>query len=38
VNGDDKLDIITANFNSANISLLLGNGNGTFQTQTTFST
>ena len=38
VNGDGKLDIITANFDSNNTSVLLGNGNGTFQSQTTFAT
>nr|GFD31474.1 hypothetical protein [Tanacetum cinerariifolium] len=31
VNADDKLDIITANYNSASAGVLLGNGNGTFQ-------
>lgn len=31
VNGDGKLDMITANFNSGNVSVRLGNGNGTFQ-------
>ncbi|WP_341882121.1 FG-GAP-like repeat-containing protein [Synechococcus sp. UW140] len=38
VNGDGRLDIITANQYSANVSVLLGNGNGTFQTQATFAT
>ncbi len=38
VNGDGKLDIITANYLNNNSSVLLGNGNGTFQTQTTFAT
>lgn len=31
-NADGKLDIATANFNSDNLSVLLGNGNGTFGT------
>ncbi len=38
VNGDGRLDIVTANRNSNNASVLLGNGNGTFQTQQTFAT
>ena len=38
VNGDGRLDIITANNGSASASLLLGNGNGTFQTAATFAT
>ena len=38
VNGDGRLDMITANQNSNNASVLLGNGNGTFQTQSTFAT
>ncbi|RLS25448.1 MAG: hypothetical protein DWH70_05185 [Planctomycetota bacterium] len=38
VDGDGKLDMITANFNSASVSVLLGNGNGTFKTQSTFDT
>ena len=37
VNGDGKLDIITANYGSNSVSVLLGNGNGTFQPQTTFA-
>ena len=31
-NQDGKLDIVTANQNSNNVSVLLGNGNGTFRT------
>jgi hypothetical protein len=38
VNGDGKLDIITANFSSDTASVLLGNGNGTFGTKTNFAT
>jgi hypothetical protein len=38
VNGDGFLDIITANENDSNVSVLLGNGNGTFKTQATFAT
>src|SRR5262249_28965896 len=30
-NGDGKLDLAVANPNSANVSVLLGNGDGTFQ-------
>jgi uncharacterized repeat protein (TIGR01451 family) len=30
-NGDGKLDLVTANSNNATISVLLGNGDGTFQ-------
>lgn len=29
-NGDNKIDIVTANQGSGNLSILLGNGNGTF--------
>jgi hypothetical protein len=38
VNGDGRLDLITANFDSSTASVLLGNGNGTFQTKTDFDT
>ena len=34
-NGDGKLDLATANAASETISVLLGNGNGTFQTHRT---
>ena len=37
MNGDGKSDIIVANNTSA-VSVLLGNGNGTFQAQQTFAT
>src|SRR5207249_1675711 len=30
VNGDGKLDLVTANFQSNNVTVLLGNGSGTF--------
>ena len=39
VNGDGKLDLITANnANNNTVSVLLGNGNGTFQSQAIFAT
>ena len=38
VNGDGKLDIVTANSGPNNISVLVNNGNGTFGAPTTFST
>jgi len=38
VNGDGKADVIVANAGSYFVSVLLGNGNGTFQTQQTFAT
>ena len=31
-NGDGKLDLAVANYGSNTVSVLLGNGNGTFQT------
>ena len=33
VNGDGKPDLVVANVNSNTVSVLLGNGNGTFQAQ-----
>ncbi|CAF4880835.1 unnamed protein product [Rotaria sp. Silwood1] len=36
-NNDTRLDIAVANYNGNNVGVLLGNGDGTFQTQTTFS-
>ncbi len=36
VNGDGKTDLIVADYASDAVSVLLGNGNGTFQTQQTF--
>ncbi len=38
VNNDTKLDIITANAGADSSSVLLGNGNGTFQTKTDYPT
>jgi hypothetical protein len=37
VNGDSKLDLITAN-GSSTVSVLLGNGDGTFQVKTDYET
>ncbi len=38
VNGDGRLDLLTANSNSNTAGVLLGNGNGTFGAVTTYST
>ena len=38
VNGDGIPDLVVANFDSNTVSVLLGNGNGTFQAQQTFAT
>ena len=38
VNGDGILDLVTANSGSNNVSVLLGNGNGTFGPKTDFGT
>ena len=35
-NGDSFLDLAVANINSVNVSILLGNGNGTFGTAINF--
>lgn len=35
LNGDQKLDVVAVNNGSSNVSVLLGNGDGTFQGQTT---
>ncbi|MEA2192386.1 MAG: hypothetical protein QOI73_2507 [Solirubrobacteraceae bacterium] len=35
---DDKLDLVTANFNANTVSVLLGNNDGTFAPQQTFPT
>lgn len=37
VNGDGRVDIIVANYTSNDVSVFLGNGNGTYQTPLTFS-
>jgi uncharacterized protein (TIGR03437 family) len=37
LNGDGKVDLVTANFGSDNVSLLLGNGDGTFVVTASFS-
>jgi hypothetical protein len=36
VNGDGKPDLLVANYNSGTVGVLLGNGDGTFQSATTF--
>ncbi|WP_199247782.1 VCBS repeat-containing protein [[Phormidium] sp. ETS-05] len=36
-NGDGHLDLAVANADSANVSLLLGNGSGSFNPHTTFA-
>jgi hypothetical protein len=38
VNGDGKSDLIAANQSSNNVSVLLGNGNGTFQAKVDYAT
>ena len=38
VNGDGKPDLVVANAGSNTVSVLLGNGNGTFKPQQTFAT
>ncbi|MGI4871848.1 MAG: FG-GAP-like repeat-containing protein [Janthinobacterium lividum] len=38
VNADGKLDVLTANYNTSNVSVLLGNGNGGFAAAVTYST
>ena len=37
-NGDGKLDLVIANYWGGNFSILLGNGNGTFQSQVKYPT
>src|SRR5271170_3448340 len=36
VNSNTTLDLITANYSSNTVSILIGNGNGTFKTQVTY--
>ena len=36
VNDDGRLDVVVANFSSSNVSVFLGNGDGTYQTPLTF--
>ena len=38
LNGDGKLDLACRNGRCDDVSVLLGNGNGTFQPQTTYAT
>ena len=38
LNGDNKLDIAVANYSDNTVSVLPGNGDGTFGTQVTFAT
>ncbi len=38
LNGDGKLDLVTANQDASTTSVLLGNGNGTFQSKTDYGT
>jgi hypothetical protein len=37
LNGDGRVDTVTANIGSNNVSVLLGNGDGTFAAQATFA-
>jgi hypothetical protein len=37
-NNDNKLDLAVANFGDNTVSVLLGNGDGVFQNQTTYNT
>ncbi len=38
VNGDGQPDLVVANSGSNNVSVLLGNGNGTFQSAVNYAT
>lgn len=38
LNDDGRVDVVVANYNSSNVSVFLGNGDGTYQTPLTFST
>ncbi|MBI4327963.1 MAG: VCBS repeat-containing protein, partial [Chloroflexi bacterium] len=37
LNGDGKLDVVVANLSDNNLSVLLGNGDGTFQSRTNYA-
>ena len=37
-NGDSKSDLVTTDLNANTVSVLLGNGNGTFQARHSFGT
>ena len=38
LNGDGKLDVVTANYDSSTVSVLLGTGNGTFAAKVDYAT
>src|SRR3989442_11764090 len=38
LNGDGRVDLVTANSGSSDVSVLLGNGDGTFQNEKRFAT
>ncbi|CAF4429390.1 unnamed protein product, partial [Adineta steineri] len=38
LNNDHKIDLVTANYDDSTISVLLGNGDNTFQNQVKYST
>jgi hypothetical protein len=37
-NGDNKIDLAVANFDGGSVSILLGNGDGIFQTHQAYGT